>query len=138
MKKRIRAIALALVAVLLFSSTAYASTRASKQLTSYRVSPYYTSSGNITVSLSVVATNVMDEVGCSSLYVYEKIGSTWYLLASFNKNDTGMISYDSMHHGAAVSCDGYANGEFMVSATIFATDYSGNTDSRNITEYLYT
>ena len=136
-KKLTRIIAIICIIALLCSN-AFAAMDASTMINSYDTDARHTGGGTISMLVSVFAKDYMDELGASNIFVYEKVGSAWIIYETFTKSDNGMMSSDSAMHDDYVTCNAYTGGEFKVQIVIFATNYSGETDSRSETHYVYT
>lgn len=137
-KSALRMLAIILTLCTLFAIPAIAATKASYQFSAYELIPTYTSNGELSAYVMISATGPMDKLGCTKIRIYEKIGSAWSLVGSFSESDTGMMLRDAFYFSVTKYCDANENSEYKVEATIYAKDYSGGSDTRTITTYLYT
>lgn len=111
-----------------------AESRASDQISMYGIT-VTPASGVLSVRFSVAGYGIMDKVGCESIYVYEKSGSSWRLTESWDEDDPGMSRYNSYSQVNTILCDGEAGVDYKVVVTIFAEDSAGR-DTRSKTVYV--
>lgn len=138
MRKRIARIpALILALVLLLSTTSYATQKASYYLQYYNA--YITKSGNtIKVNFEVQGTRIMDAVGVTEIYLYERENSTssWVLVQTYlstNPSYTStMIGTNTGLKFDYVSYSGSSTKQYMAYVTCYA-EKDGGSDSRDIT-----
>lgn len=135
-KKIIRIVALCLLLSLLLSFAAFAAMESSAYI-SY-TSAVITKSGNtINVVFEIYGRNIMDKIGVTTIYLYEKTGNTWYLVKTFDYTDplyaadmmaynTG-IKYDSVSYSGNGSKDYYANVNFYAERNGGYDTYSQDT-----------
>lgn len=138
MRKRIAIFpALVLVLALILSTASYATQKASYYLQYYDA--YITKSGNtIKVNFEVQGTSIMDAVGVTEIYLYERENSTssWILVQTYlstNPNYTAtMIGTNTGLKYGHVSYSGSSTKQYMAYVTCYA-EKNGGSDSRDIT-----
>ncbi len=137
MKKRaIHSLAIALLIVLLLSTSVYATLEASQYLSYYNA--YITKTGNtIKVNFVVQGTKVMDQIGATEIYLYEmpNSSSSWTLVQTYLYTDSAYAS-DMMDSNASfkigdVSYSGTSSYQYMAYVTVYA-EKNGGSDSRDI------
>ena len=136
MRKRILfAFVMVISCLCVMTSTTFAVTdRASDQISSYYIDVIPTT-GSIGVSFSVSGNRFMEKIGCESIDVYEKDGSEWELVESWDEDDEGMSVTNSPRHRNAIYCNGETGVEYKVVVTIFAEDDVAR-DTRTKTSYV--
>ena len=137
MKRFLSIIAFVLV---LFNSTfvmpSNGAMEASDYLSSY--SAYISNSGNtIKVYFDVEGTAIMDSIGVTQIYLYERVdsSSSWthvktYLASNPTYTDILMESHTGFHYGH-VEYSGNASYDYKAYVTVYA-EKNGGSDSRNI------
>ena len=115
-----------------FSYSAVA--RGSEQISAYFIE-VTTDPGRINVEFSVTGTDIVDKLGCESIYVYAKQDSRWRLVEAWVEDDEGMSVSDHFVHSNVIFCNGTAGVEYKVVATIFSEDRFGR-DTRSETTYV--
>lgn len=123
-----------LVIVFALTIPAFASNRASNQISSYMIEVLPTTD-TLNIEYSVSGTNVMTKIGCESIYIYQKSGSTWKLIETLDEDDTGMSRANVRTHKNTIYCDSKVNVSYKVAVTIFAENSSGR-DTRTKTVYV--
>lgn len=136
--KKCRICAAIFALALLFSITATAvAPRASNQIGSYDIIVTPQGRGKISIDFSVDGVGSMRNIGASKIVVYQSQGSsTWRTVKVFDKFDSGMTKSDINKYGSTVYFSGVSGEDYRVTVTIFAEDYSGNSDSRTQTFYV--
>lgn len=137
MRKRvIRSIAFVIVIVLLLSTAVFATMDASQYLSYY--SAYITKSGNtVKVNFVVQGTRVMDQIGATEIYLYERPNSYsgWTLVQTFLSTDSAyasdMIDSNASFKDDYVSYSGNSSYQYMAYVTVYA-EKNGGSDSRDI------
>ena len=135
-----RYIALILVLVviltLLLSTTAYAAMDASYYLQYYNA--YISKTGNtIKVYFDVQGTRIMDKVGVTEIYLYERASSSdsWSLVQTYLSTDSNytamMIGTNTILKADHVSYSGNSSYQYMAYVTVYA-EKDGGSDSRGI------
>ncbi len=134
-RKRIIAILMACVCLFVLSVPVLAvESRASDQINMYSMNATV-SGGSIKVSFEVYGKTKMDKLGCESIKVYEKSGSRWSLVESYDEDDPGMSKSSRSAHINNIYCDMSAGSEYMVAVTIFAENSAGR-DTRSDTFFV--
>lgn len=131
-KTRFCAIFIVIAIILLISSFAIED-RASDQLSRYSVDAEY-NSGKNNVTVYIIGTLTATEVGCESIQLYEKIGSSWSLTESLDEFDANM-AVNSRTYLHTHSFDAKSGAEYKVDVTIFAENAEGR-DTRSFTRYI--
>lgn len=137
MKKRaFRLIIIIITLTLLLSSVAFAAMDASQYLSFYAA--YITKSGNtIKINFQVEGTRIMDQIGVTEIYLYEKTSSSgsWTLVQTFLFSDpayaTDMMDSNANYKDDYVSYSGNASYQYMAYVTVYA-EKDGGSDSRGI------
>lgn len=134
-----RTIVLLAIIVMLFSMTAYAAIDASYYLSSYTA--YISKSGNtVKVNFEVEGTRIMDNVGVTEIYLFERTNSSnsWSLVATYLYTNptyaSSMMASSANFKADYVSYSGNSSYQYMAYVTVYAEKDGGN-DSRNITAY---
>lgn len=106
------------------------SDRASDQISGYYMVATPLQNGQIAIDFGVDATGKMTRLGADSIVVYEKEGSRWETVASWDRYDAGMSSTNKNTYSNTLFFDGTKSREYKITITIFAQDASG-TDYRS-------
>lgn len=132
---RLATLILAVISVCLLTVPAFAAeARASEQIRSYSID-VATTVGSINTKFSVTGNGIMDKVGCESIKVYEKSGSSWILTESLDEDDAGMSRSNYQAHINTIYCDGESSVDYKVVVTVFAENSAGR-DTRSKTVYV--
>lgn len=100
-KKVIAIVSLIIVFSLMLSPVAVATTTSSAYIASSGA--YVTKSGSdISVYFLITGKNIMDKIGATHIYLYEKNGNTWSLVYTFE-------STDSAYSAAMLKSNSYLN-----------------------------
>lgn len=137
MKRRaFRVSVIVIVLALLLSSVAFATMDASQYLSFYAA--YITKSGNtVKVNFQVEGTRIMDQIGVTEIYLYEKTSSSgsWTLVQTFLASDTAyasaMMDSNTSYKDDYVSYSGNSSYQYMAYVTVYA-EKNGGSDSRGI------
>lgn len=132
-KSFIRFVAMLSIVVLSLSVSS-ASTRASDQISLYRMG-VTTSKGSIDVEFSVMGVDTVDKLGCQSIYIYKQVGDSWHFVENVLEDEPGMSSTNTFTHANLISCSGTAGVKYKVIVTIFAENSAGR-DSRGQIFYV--
>ena len=108
--------------------------RASEQISFHSIDAS-ASNGEIVTRFTVWGNTTMDKLGCQSITISEKRGSSWISVASFDEDDTGMSRTDGTRHSNSISWSCKSGVEYRVSVTVFAEDSAGR-DTRSKTVYV--
>ncbi len=135
-KSVIRILVITIVLALLLSTAAFAAMDASHYLSYYNA--YITKSGNtVKVNFEVQGTRIMDYVGVTEIYLYERANSysSWALVQTFLSTDPAysstMIEINSSFKDDYVSYSGNSSYQYMAYVTVYA-EKNGGSDSRDI------
>lgn len=135
-KSSFRALLSLVIAVLLLGTVAYAIVESSLYLSSYAA--YITKSGNtININYEVQGTRIMDKVGVTEIYLYEKVGTSgsWTLVATYLSSDpaytSAMIGTNTGFKMDSVSYNGSSSNQYKAYVTVYA-EKDGGSDSRNV------
>ena len=137
MKKRaFRSFVVIVVLALLLSTTVSATMEASQYLSYYNA--YITKTGNtVKVNFVVRGTRIMDQIGATEIYLYERANSysSWTLVQTFLYTDSAYAS-DMMDSNTSfkddyVSYSGNSSYQYMAYVTVYA-EKNGGSDSRDI------
>ncbi len=132
----IRCSVIILVLAVLLSTAAYATMDASNYLTYYN--SYITKSGNtVKVYIDVVGTGIMDRIGATEIYLYERANSSssWTLVQTYLSSDpaytSAMIDTNASFKDDYVTYSGNSSYQYMAYVTVYA-EKNGGSDSRGI------
>ena len=135
-KKAIRLSAAIIVLIFLLSTVAFATMDASHYLSYYDA--YIIKSGNtIKVRFEVEGTGIMDYVGVTEIYLYEKTSNygSWTLVGTFLSSDptytSTLMGTNISFHDDYVSYSGNSSYQYKAYVTVYA-EKDGGSDSRNI------
>ena len=128
-KKIIRICAIALILCMILSTFAFASTTSSAYI-GY-TNAHFTRSGNdVNIYFSIVGRGIMNEIGVSVIYLYEKTGNTWNLVYTFDSSDptytADMLSYNISAKADHVTYSGSASKEYYAILNFYAADDNGS------------
>ncbi len=128
-KKAIRITALVFVFALLLSTAAFASLNASAYIA--MTNAWITRSGNtVKVNFSIVGTGTMDKIGVKYVYLYERNGSDWDLVETFDYTDPDYdeIMMDSSIHAHAgyLPYSGSASKSYFADCRFYAEKNGGS------------
>lgn len=137
MKKRvIRLSAIMIILASLLATVAFATVEASQYLSYYEA--YITKSGNtIKVNFAVEGTRVMDKIGATEIYLYEKTSSSgsWTLVQTYLSSDptyaSAMMDSNVGYKDDYVSYSGNSSYQYKAYVTVYA-EKNGGSDSRDI------
>lgn len=138
MRKNVLRFIVTITIISLLCTSVFASTSASAQLASYEARVRHLGDGELEIFISVFAVDDMDTLGALSILIYQKNGSAWIACDSVSSSYPGMTTNDSTMHEDYVYIDTYEDSELKVEVIIYAKDYSGSSDSRVLTYYVYT
>ncbi len=135
-KKAFRISIIVVVLALLLSSVAFAAMDASQYLSFYAA--YITKSGNtVKVNFQVEGTRIMDQIGVTEIYLYEKTSSSgsWTLVQTFLSSDpayaSAMMDSNTSYKDDYVSYSGNSSYQYKAYVTVYA-EKNGGSDSRDI------
>lgn len=133
--KAIRLSAAIIVLVFLLTTVAFATMDASHYLSYYDA--YITKSGNtVKVHFEVEGTGIMDYVGVTEIYLYEKTSTygSWTLVETYLSSDptysSTMMGTNISFHDDYVSYSGNSSYQYMAYVTVYA-EKNGGSDSRD-------
>jgi len=137
MKKRsFRLLIIIIILSLLLSSVAFATMDASQYLSFYAA--YITKSGNtVKVNFQVEGTRIMDQIGVTEIYLYEKTSSfgNWTLVHTYLSTDpayaSAMMDSNTSYKDDYVSYSGNSSYQYKAYVTVYA-EKDGGSDSRNV------
>ena len=130
MNKRItRSVAFILLLCFLLSTVAFASVNSSAYIAV--TSGYFTRSGNdVNIYFSIVGRHLMDEIGVSKIYLYEKNGNVWSLVYTFDSADStytsDMLSYNASAKADHVTYSGSSTKDYYALLYFYAADGNGS------------
>lgn len=130
MKKRIvRIIALIFALSMLLSTFAFATQNSSAYIAA--TNGYFTRSGNdVNIYFSIVGRHLMDEIGVSKIYLYEKSGNIWSLVYTFDSTDStytsDMLSYNASAKADHVTYSGSSTKAYYALLYFYAADENGS------------
>lgn len=134
-KRRVISLFVVLACILGLTIPVSATTaRASDQIVSYRMDTIVTE-GAINIEFSITGKVIMKKIGCESIYIHKKVGTTWIYNDDKTEDEPGMSVTKKGHLGNTITFDGTAGVEYMVVVTVFAEDDSAR-DTRSRTFYV--
>lgn len=115
------------------SVPAFATARASSQISRYSMDVTSAGDGQLKIKFSVSCEGLMDRLGAQSIAIYENSSST--PIASYGQYDSGMSKINSVKYSNEIYYSGTSGVQYRVTVTIFAKDSAG-TDTRTQTFYV--
>ena len=136
-KRTIRVFAIVVILCMMLSMLASASVESSAYI-GY-MSAYFTRSGNdVNVYFSIVGRGLMDEIGVSEIWLYEKTGNTYNWVYTFYADDPDyrddMLSFNTTAKADHVTYAGSASSDYLAILYFYAADAYG---SDTISYYSY-
>ena len=130
MKKKwpIRVLPVLLCMVMLCSIPAYAAeTRASDRIYSSAVSLSKKSTGNLSIYLSVIATDIMEKIGASSVEIQRRSANRWVTEYTFTTSNTPTLQQENKNQYSMVLTypPRFTGAEYRAVAMIYVKDASG-------------
>ena len=136
-KSFVRIFTILIIMVMLLSTVSYAALEARNYLQYYNA--YITKTGNtIKVNFEVQGTRIMDKVGVTEIYLYERdnSSSSWTLVKTFLSTDpnysSAMMGTKTNYQLDYVSYSGSSSKQYAAYVTVYA-EKDGGSDSRGIT-----
>ncbi|MBR4655985.1 MAG: hypothetical protein IKO68_05340 [Oscillospiraceae bacterium] len=128
-KNTVRYAVIILVLSILLSTAALAAQESSAYIGA--TNAYFTRSGNnVNIYFSIVGRGLMNEIGVSEIYLYEKTGNTWNLVYIFDSNDSDytddMLSYDTTAKADHVTYSGSSSKDYLAILYFYAADDNGS------------
>lgn len=133
-KNRLIAFALAVICMLQLTVPAFALESASDQLAVYTMD-VTTSADTIDIYFSVTGKTIMNKIGCERIHVFERDGSKWVFVTSWDEDDAGMSRYSGSSMANMIYCPREEGVEYLVMVVIFAENDAGR-DSRQQNFYV--
>ena len=130
-RKRFISLLITAVCMFLFAMPAFATIKASSQISQYDMSVTPVTN-TLNIKFLISGNHIMDKIGCESIYVYEKSGSHWILVNSWYEDDSGMSRSNTRSSRNTMYSDSEAGVEYKVVMTVFAEDSNGR-DTRTRT-----
>ena len=131
--RKTRLVSLGLLLILAFSCPVFAESgadlRASEQLRSYSMYATAVGNGRIAITFSVDGNRKMTQIGAERIVIYYRVGGSWVVADSLDKDDTGMSTGNAYYYGNTIYYNGVSGTDYQIEITIFAEDSSGY-DSR--------
>lgn len=143
MKRFVHTICLILVAVCLFTTTAYAAENPESRASNYfwRTSAYLdlVSGTTFEVWFDVDAVDLMDEVGVKTIKVQRSSnGSSWSTMKTYSRDAySQMMDYNSGSHADCVTYTGTTGYYYRALVTFYAKNSSGSATYDTYTTKLY-
>lgn len=128
-KKIIRVGSIILILCLVLTSYAFASTNSSAYIAYSNA--HYTRTGNdVNIYFSVVGRGMMNEIGVSEIWLYEKNGNTWEWVYTFYASDSNytadMLSYNTTAKADHVTYSGSSTKDYLAILYFYAADSNGS------------
>ena len=128
-KKFLRIIALIIALSILLASTAFAAVNASAYINV--TNAWITRDGNtVEVNFWIIGTGTMDQIGVKYIYLYEKTGTTWYLVKTFAYTDplyaATLMGSSTYYKAGYVTYSGSASKNYYASCRFYAEKDGGS------------
>ena len=128
-KKTIRAAVLIIALCFALSTFAFASTNSSAYIA--YTNAHFTRSGNdVNIYFSIVGRGLMNEIGVSEIWLYEKTGNTWDWVYTFYASDPDytddMLSYNNSAKADHVTYSGSSSKDYLAILYFYAADDNGS------------
>lgn len=132
---RLISLSLAFICVFLLTTQAFAAeARSSKQISSYNIT-VTPATNSLLVGFSINGSGIVSKLGCESITIYEKSGSRWIFVDSWDENDSGMSRSNGYTYKNTIYCNSESGVEYKVAVTVFAENDDGR-DTRTQTFYV--
>lgn len=135
-RKKTRMVLFALLLCFLLSTISYAANESSLYLSAYTA--YITKSGNtVNINFEVYGTRIMDQVGVTEIYLYEKTSpyGSWSPVETYLSTDpdyySSMIGTTTSYKISSVSYSGSSSYQYKAYVTVYA-EKDGGSDSKVI------
>lgn len=130
--KVIRTVSFIILLTMILSTVAFAGTTSSAYIAS--TSAYITKSGsNINVYFLITGKNIMDEIGATYIYLYEKNGNTWSLVKTFDSTDanysSAMLSTNTSIKSSHVTYTSGNSSKYYYAVVHFYAERNGGSDT---------
>ena len=127
--KTFRIIVFVVALTLLLSTAAFATMNASAYIT--MTNTWITRSGNtVKVNFSIVGNGTMDKIGVKYVYLYEKNGTDWDLVETFDYTDPDyddiMMDTDIGGHAGYLPYSGFASKSYYADVRFYAEKNGGS------------
>ena len=128
-KKTILRLAFILAVFVMLFSIAFAAEESSAYIGA--MNGYFTRSGNnVNIYFSIVGRGIMDEIGVSEIWLYEKTGNTYNLVYTFYADDPAytddMLSYNTSAKADHVTYAGSASSDYLAILYFYAANGNGS------------
>lgn len=128
-RKTFRIITFIFALTLLLSTAAFAAINASAYIAA--TNTWITRAGNtVKVNFSIVGTGTMDMIGVKYVYLYERNGTDWDLVETFDYTDPDyddiMMDTDISGHAGYLPYSGYANKSYYADVRFYAERNGGS------------
>lgn len=137
MKRRAFRLSIIILIMAIMLSTVVLATMEASQYLSY-YSAYITKTGNtIKVHFDVQGTRIMDKIGATEIYLYERANSSssWLLVQTYLSSDpayaSAMIDSNASFKDDYVSYSGNSSYQYKAYVTVYA-EKDGGSDSRDV------
>lgn len=128
-KKFFTSSVLALCLILSLVLTAYAATRASAHLDSYRAALTPKNSSKIAITVDVDGTGLMDDIGATKIYVYKSTDNEhFYYLRTFDSKDyPAMMTHNAYYYyKTPIIFQGVAGCYYYANVDVYAAKNGGS------------
>lgn len=124
-QKRLCAGLMAIICVVMMTVPSFAAeARSSEQIFSYSMN-VTAGKGTLDTYFTVTGKKTMDKIGCQSIYIYQKTGTSWTYVDCVLENSVGMSATNTHAHVNTISVNSVPGVEYRVVVTIFAENSSG-------------
>jgi hypothetical protein len=133
MKKKIfRTVSIIIILSVILTTVAFAGTASSPYIAS--TSAYISKSGsNVTVNFCIIGKNIMDKIGATYIYLYEKNGNTWSLVQTFDSTDStysaAMIGTNTSAKNNHVTYSSGDSSKYYYAIVHFYAERNGGSDT---------
>ena len=137
----IRIICVIFILAMCISSTALAAeTKASDYIKSYSAATTTTGSSNVRIGFSITGKSIMDKIGVTTIYLYEKPqgSNSWTIVKVFTNADfPSLVAENTSSHSGNVSYSGTSGCQYYA-VVYFRAEKGSGSDSRAYTTSVAT
>ncbi len=128
MKKKSKIIILLLILSMLLSVSAVAATNSSAYI-NYTSAYISRSGGSLSICFTIAGKNIMDNIGVTTIHLYEKTGNTWYLVKTYSYTDylyaDDMMKSNTSINNSSVPFNGSSTKSYYATLTFYAERNGG-------------
>jgi len=139
-RKSLRKISFLLIVTLILSSASAIAAPASDYIFAYDADIGRTGSNGVKVAFEIYGTRNMDDIGATSIYLYESSNSGWTLVKTFVYTQSAyshIMSGNTSGHSASVTYYGTIGKQYYATVYLWA-GRNGGGDSRSMSTLSFT